>query len=190
MPTPKSALRIEYLARRQGLPAATAAAHATAISQRVLEALSADCRCVGGYAAFRHEVPVQKILQELAARGIKTALPCVVEPNQPLVFRRWEPGNPLVKGPFNTEQPEVSAPLALPDVLLVPVLVFDRRGHRIGFGAGYYDRTLQRLREQKSLRLAIGVAYSLQESKSLPADKHDEKLNMIVTEKEIIRVTP
>jgi 5-formyltetrahydrofolate cyclo-ligase len=97
------------------------------------------------------------------------------------VFRRWRPGAPLEAAPFGLSHPPAEAGTVDPDVLLVPLAAFDRRGHRIGYGRGYYDRALARL-DARGRRRAIGVAFSVQEVDAVPDEPHDRRLDAVLTE--------
>ena len=107
----------------------------------------------------------------------------VIAKNTPLVFRQWAPGDALVLGRWNIKVPPEEAPEVLPDVLLVPLLAFDRRGFRLGYGGGFYDRTLEKLRTLKKVT-AIGIAYAGQEVDAVPYEEFDQRLDWIMTEKE------
>jgi 5-formyltetrahydrofolate cyclo-ligase len=118
----------------------------------------------------------------LCTRGLTIALPVVAGQGLVLIFRSWLEGEPMDSGPFGTSHPSVRAPVVEPDTLLVPLIAFDRRGHRLGYGAGYYDRTVGALRKQRSV-LAIGFAYDEQEVDAVPAAPHDQVLDGIVTDR-------
>lgn len=141
---------------------------------------------VSGFYPYQDEIDVRPLLGKLAGEGWTTALPIVISKGEPLIFRRWFPGEPTVPGMWNIPQPPDHEPELEPDVLLVPMLAFDRNGYRLGYGGGFYDRTLAKLRAQKPIT-AIGVAYAGQEIDSVPRDDHDQPLNYILTEKELIR---
>lgn len=136
---------------------------------------------VAGYWAMRSEVDPARILAGLDERGLPLCLPAIVE--QRLVFRSWRPGEALVPGGFGTLVPPPSSPVVQPTVLLVPLAAFDRRGQRIGYGKGHYDRVLAALPGC----LSIGVAYGAQEVETVPVEPHDVPLDMIITESEVIR---
>jgi 5-formyltetrahydrofolate cyclo-ligase len=102
-----------------------------------------------------------------------------------LVFRQWKPGDPLVAGKMDIPEPRASAPVLDPDLLFVPLAAFDRAGQRIGYGAGFYDVTLEALRARKPI-VAVGVAYAAQEVEAVPREDHDERLDFILTERELI----
>jgi 5-formyltetrahydrofolate cyclo-ligase len=133
---------------------------------------------VSFYWPMGDEADPRALAARLAARGHALALPVVVKKNSPLVFRRWREGDALVVHGFGMHEPASDAPVTRPDVLLVPLLAFDARGHRLGYGGGFYDRTLASF----ETKLAIGVAYAGQEVDALPALPHDHPLDMVVTE--------
>jgi len=133
--------------------------------------------------AMRGEVDPAPVLEALAARGIASALPVVEGREQPLVFRRWSPGEALVAGDFKTLCPPASHAAVAPTVLIVPVLAFDRSGARLGYGGGFYDRTLARLRARSPI-YAIGLAYAFQETETLPVIETDQRLDAIATDQE------
>lgn len=141
---------------------------------------------VSGFLPIGSELDLRPMLARLTDESHLIVLPCVVGNDQPLVFRQWMVGDPLVKESFGTVAPADSAPEHAPDILLVPMLAFDRKGYRLGYGGGFYDRSLQMLREQKKV-LAVGVAYSAQEVDAVPHDNLDQPLDMVVTEQEVIR---
>ena len=142
---------------------------------------------VAGYWQMRSEVDIRPVLAELAGRGLDICLPAVVEDE--LAFRRWKPWDSVVPGGFGTLVPPPDAEVINPTLLLVPMAAFDRRCARIGYGKGYYDRALLRLGAGGGMT-AIGVAYSAQEVQEVPLEPWDRRLNMIVTEKEIVTPDP
>jgi 5-formyltetrahydrofolate cyclo-ligase len=142
---------------------------------------------VSAFWPYKSELDTRPLLGKLAGDGWTTSLPIVVELNAPLIFRQWYPGEPIVPGMWDIPQPADTSPLVEPDVLLVPMLSFDRQGYRLGYGGGFYDRTLAVLRAKKSI-LAIGVAYAAQEIASVTHDRHDQPLDFVMTEKELITI--
>jgi len=138
---------------------------------------------VSFYWPMGDEADPRALAHALAARGHKLALPVVAAKRSPLHFRLWREGAPLIVHAFGMHEPAEDAPAVVPTVLLVPLLAFDARGHRLGYGGGFYDCTLASL----SGKLAIGVAYAGQEVASLPAQPHDHPLDMVVTEKGVRR---
>jgi 5-formyltetrahydrofolate cyclo-ligase len=141
-------------------------------------------RCVvSGFIPYKSEITTIPMLDRLHRAGWQTCLPVVIGPEEPLVFRAWAPGEPLVPGAWDIPVPAETAPEVLPDVLLVPMLAFDRKGFRLGYGGGFYDRTLEKLRELKKV-VAIGVAYHAQMVEEVPVDMHDAPLDYVMTEQE------
>ena len=143
---------------------------------------------VSAYMPVRDELDPRPLLHALVERGMVAAMPCVVGEGQPLLFRQWNTGAALVPRTFGLSEPAADAPVVEPDLLLVPLLAFDRSGHRLGYGRGYYDRTLAALRAQRPIA-AVGLAFAAQEVLSLPAGLHDQRLDWIVTETGLIYPT-
>jgi 5-formyltetrahydrofolate cyclo-ligase len=133
------------------------------------------------------EIDPRPLMQALDERGHGLALPVVAGAGQPLVFRAWTPGDPLRPAAFNTREPGPDKAEVTPRVLLVPLLAFDRAGYRLGYGGGFYDRTLAGLRAAGAA-LAVGLAFAGQEVESVPRDPNDSRLDWIVTEAEAIRI--
>jgi len=142
---------------------------------------------VAGYIPLKNEVSCKTIMQTLASQGHTTCLPVVIERNAPLIFRQYRLGEELVRGKIGAFEPLSDAREVIPDVLVIPLLGFNRKGNRLGYGTGFYDRTLEQLRKMKPIK-AIGVAYSIQEIPDFPVEEHDTALNTIITEKEIIEI--
>jgi 5-formyltetrahydrofolate cyclo-ligase len=120
----------------------------------------------------------------MAGGGI-VGLPVVAGQGQVLIFREWFKGDRLEPGPFGTAHPSARAAIIDPDILLLPLVAFDKTGHRLGYGAGYYDRTVSVLRAQRSI-LTIGVGYDEQEIDAVPAGSHDQKLDGLITDKRVV----
>jgi 5-formyltetrahydrofolate cyclo-ligase len=182
----KADLRRRALARRHGLPAVAAQAFATHLADvgvDLVERLGAQV--VSAYWPIRDEASPLLLLEALASRGIVTALPVVLWPETPLIFRSWRPGEPMLRGSLGIHEPLDSAAEVRPDLVIVPLAAFDRTGHRIGYGAGYYDRTLAPLRQNGRL-YAVGIGYAAQEIAKVPDDPHDQRLDYVVTEREVI----
>lgn len=138
---------------------------------------------VSGFFPFKSEISVLPLMTRLAGEGWKLAMPVVVAEGRPLVFRQWIAGEPTVPGVWNIPMPPEISPELLPDVLLVPMLAFDRLGHRLGYGGGFYDRTLVKLRALKPV-VAIGVAYADQEVPEVLRAGYDQPLDYVMTEAE------
>jgi 5-formyltetrahydrofolate cyclo-ligase len=139
-------------------------------------------KIVSAFYPYKSEIDTRPLLGKLAGEGWTTCLPIVIALHEPLVFRRWLPGEPTLPGVWDIPRPTCDAPEVEPDVLLVPLMAFDRKGFRLGYGGGFYDRTLELLRAKKTI-IAIGVAYAAQEVDSVPHDSHDQALDFIMTEK-------
>lgn len=140
---------------------------------------------LSGFYPYQAEINVLPLLARLASEGWQTALPVVMAKGAPLTFRAWAPGEPTGRGIWDIHIPLETAPELQPDVLLVPMLAFDRRGYRLGYGGGFYDRTLAELRKLKPVT-AIGVAYAEQETAEVPVSDYDEPLDWILTERGVI----
>jgi 5-formyltetrahydrofolate cyclo-ligase len=126
------------------------------------------------------------LLTALATRGHPLCLPAVEAADAPLCFRAWAPGDALVAGYQDIPEPVPTVPVCTPVVLLVPLLAFDAVGHRLGYGGGFYDRTLAALRAGGPVQ-AIGIAYAAQAVDSLPGTDHDQRLNAVLTEQGVTR---
>jgi len=176
----KRALRTEMLARRR-------AGFDPAAGPR----LAAQIATLGSFppggavSAFHptgEEIDVLPALAWFAAQGHPTALPVVPGRGKPLRFRAWKPGDPLVRGVLDIPVPDPAAPEIAPEILLVPLLAFDRAGFRLGYGGGYYDRTLAELRAGHRFVLAIGVGFACQEIADVPHDATDARLDALATD--------
>ncbi|MGO9672966.1 MAG: 5-formyltetrahydrofolate cyclo-ligase [Methylocella sp.] len=185
-PHPKAVLRSEALARRrasQGLDPAAFAAHLAAAGADLVAELRPGI--VAAYFSLRDEASTMPLLETLSEAGVLTALPITGARGTALVFRLWRPGDALVEGRMGISEPSPAAAEVAPDLLFVPLAAFDRTGHRIGYGAGYYDRTLAALRARKKIT-AVGVAYAAQETAKIPHESHDQRLDFVLTEQELI----
>jgi 5-formyltetrahydrofolate cyclo-ligase len=183
---PKTALRREALARRGAVSPIARPAFAHRLAEEGLRlARLWRPRAVSAFHPLRDEPDTLELLRALAAEGFLTALPTVVGRGAPLVFRLWRPGDPTRSGAMSIAEPLEAAPAVDPDLLFVPLACFDRRGHRIGYGAGFYDRTLARLRAMKPVH-AVGVAYGVCEVAAVPYEAHDQSLDAIVTDQETL----
>ncbi len=184
--TTKAGLRAEALARRdaESVEAATAfAARIAEVGCELAQRLQPDF--VSAFYAIRNEPSTLPLLESLSQAGFRTALPVTGKRGIPLVFRRWRPGEPTSEGKMSIREPLPEAPEVLPDLLFVPLAAFDRAGNRIGYGAGFYDLTLAKLRAQKPV-CAVGIAYACQALPEVPHEPHDELLDLVLTENELI----
>ena len=134
-----------------------------------------------GYRAMRGELDVTEIFKLMARFEKQTALPCVT-PKKSLIYRAWKPADPLTRHSLGMEEPLSSAPEITPAIILVPLLAFDGEGYRLGYGGGYYDRTMEAMRTLEKPPLFIGVGYCLQEVNLVPTDERDAPLDGILTE--------
>jgi 5-formyltetrahydrofolate cyclo-ligase len=181
----KAALRQSALAKRDALPAAERAAAAEAIAARPFPLALAPGQTVSAYSPMRSELNPVPLLRRLADAGATLALPVVDGRGKPLIMREWAFGRPLGTGQWGIREPLPDAPEAWPDILLVPLAAFDRQGNRIGYGAGYYDMTISRLRGMKPVK-AIGFAFAAQEVDLVPTTARDERLDLVLTERGVI----
>lgn len=141
---------------------------------------------VSGYWPIRDELDIRRLLTGLTDQGIGCALPVVDGRDKPLRFRRWQPGLELVQRPFGLSEPPDAARLLTPRIVLVPLLAVDSRGNRLGYGGGYYDRTLTFLRQSVPI-VAVGIAFEAQLVADVPHDARDAALDWLVTEKSVYR---
>jgi 5-formyltetrahydrofolate cyclo-ligase len=178
----KQELRAAALAARDGLAAEARAAAAEAIAARGLPFEVAPGTIVSGYAPIRSEIDPTPLMLALAARGARLALPSVTARGQSLIFRAWSPGDRLMLGQLGIPEPSPAAAEVIPDIMLVPLAAFDRLGHRIGYGAGHYDRTFAHLRKARHVA-GIGIAFAVQEIEAVPALAHDVALDYVLTER-------
>lgn len=159
-------------------------AASTAIAANVLQSIPLQAVAVmSGFLPIGSEIDTRPLLRQALDQGIDICLPAVVQRDHPLEFRQWRDGDPLIDEDFGTKAPATTAKVVEPDVLVVPLLAFDRAGYRLGYGGGFYDRSLQKLRQKKPV-LAVGVAFAGQETGSVPRDENDQPLDWIITEGE------
>jgi 5-formyltetrahydrofolate cyclo-ligase len=177
----KANLRFAALAKRDALSSEERAVAGQAIASRGLPFEVMPGTVVAGYSPIRSELDPVPLMRKLAAQGAQLALPVIMGRDQPLKFRSFSPDDKLVRGELGILEPPPAAPEIIPDIMLIPLAAFDRTGHRIGYGAGHYDRTLAQLREVKSIA-AIGVAFALQEIAEIPVLQHDAMLDYVLTE--------
>jgi 5-formyltetrahydrofolate cyclo-ligase len=177
----KNELRAAALARRGALSVAARAVAARAVAARPFPVHIPDGAIVSGYWPIRSEIDPVPLMRALAANGAQLALPAVVDRDQPLIFRAWTPDAQLLRGQLGIMEPSPRSAVVTPDILLVPLAAFDRIGHRIGYGAGHYDRSLDQLRTAKPI-LAVGIAFAVQEIEAVPALAYDVRLDLVLTE--------
>ncbi|MGO4523839.1 5-formyltetrahydrofolate cyclo-ligase [Microvirga sp. 2MCAF35] len=184
-PVLKERLRSEVLARRDALDREfrDEAARRIVASALGFPDLN-DVTPVGGYWPIRSEVDPRPLMEALIERGQDVALSQILHPH--LSWRLWQPGDVLVKGGFGVREPGPNAPEVFPKALIVPLVAFDRRGGRIGYGKGHFDRAIAALEAQHPV-LTIGLAYAVQEIDEVPVEPHDRLLDVVITEAELIR---
>ena len=177
----KQAMREDALARRVALRAATPDAAERMARTFVARIPLPDRAVVSAFVAIGEEADPAPLIGRLRAKGHRIALPRVVKKGEKLAFHLYEPGAALIPGVFGLSQPGKDWPEAVPDVLVVPLLAFDSRGMRLGYGGGFYDRTLADLRATRTI-LAVGFAFAGQEVADVPHRESDEPLDWVVTE--------
>jgi 5-formyltetrahydrofolate cyclo-ligase len=181
----KAILRRQALAGRDAIPAPERAAAAETIAARAFPVAIPTGAIVSGFSPLKSEINPVPLMRRLADAGAKLALPVVAGKGKPLIMRAWSFGEPLDAGVWGIRQPRQEAAEVAPDILIVPLLAFDRSGHRLGYGAGYYDMTINALRARKPIT-AIGIAFAAQEITSVPTTPRDARLDLVLTENEVI----
>jgi 5-formyltetrahydrofolate cyclo-ligase len=181
----KASLRAAALARRDALSVEHRAAAAQVVATRGLPVDIKPGTVVAGYLPIRSEIDPTPLMRKLASAGVHLALPVIVARDRPLQFSLWSSGDKMQRGPLGILEPSPDAAETVPDILLVPLAAFDRAGHRIGYGAGHYDRTLGRLRAARKI-IAIGLAFAAQEIPDTGASAHDVALDLVLTEEKAI----
>jgi len=181
----KAELRRAGQARRDALPAEVRKAVAEAIAARPFPLAVAPGMIVSGFMPLKSEINPLPLMRKLADIGARLALPVVAGRGMPLIMRAWSWGEPLVPGVWGIREPGPAAATVEPDIVLVPLLAFDRSGHRIGYGAGYYDLTIAQLRANKPI-VAVGIAFAAQEIETVPRTAFDAQLDLVLTENETI----
>lgn len=182
----KLALRAHLRGARRRLASEAGDAAIRAAARLPLDALP-PFRSFSGYVALGSEIDPGPLMDRLAQTGAEAALPVAASREAALAFRRWDRGGPLQPDAFGVPSPPPSAPEVRPDLVIAPVLAFDRQGGRLGQGAGHYDRTLANLRGLKPV-FVLGLAYAGQELPEVPMEPHDQRLDAILTETAFIAV--
>jgi 5-formyltetrahydrofolate cyclo-ligase len=181
----KAQLRREAQARRDAMPAEARKAAAETITARPFPLAVVPGTIVSGFMPLKSEINPLPLMRKLAGAGAGLALPVVAGRGKPLIMRSWQWGAPLAAGVWGIREPPPETPQVDPDILLVPLLVFDRSGYRVGYGAGYYDLTLTHLRAKKPIT-AVGIAFAAQEVETVPRTGFDARLDLVLTENETI----
>jgi 5-formyltetrahydrofolate cyclo-ligase len=180
IPTSKSKLRVVMRARRRQLALAYPDAAERAADHLPLELLPAFA-CFSGYHALGSELDPSPLIRRLAQTGAMFALPVADAADAPLIFRAWDSRDTPAPDLFGVPAPPASASILHPDLIICPLLAFDRAGARLGQGGGHYDRTIAALRALKPV-FVLGLAYSCQEVEAIAAEPHDQRLDAILTE--------
>jgi 5-formyltetrahydrofolate cyclo-ligase len=181
----KAVIRREAQARRDALPPDARATAAQTIAARPFPVPVRPGAIVSGFMPVKSEINPLPLMRVLAEAGAQLALPVVAGRGKPLIMRAFAFGEPLASGVWGIREPRPDAPEVFPDVVIAPLLAFDRSGHRIGYGAGYYDMTIDALRAKKSI-LAVGIAFATQELANVPSTPRDARLDLVLTERDII----
>lgn len=184
--TIKAAARKDAFAARK---AAHGAELDTAANGELLRLVKASgATVVSGYMPIRTEISPIATMTALHEQGLRICVPVIEDAAQPLMFRQWSPDATMVDGPFGAVVPETGDWLE-PDLLITPLLRFDRAGYRLGYGGGFYDRTFEMLRARRPT-LGVGFAYGVQEMDEVPIEPTDQKLDAVVTEAGVIGISP
>lgn len=178
--TRKTQLRKTAFAARKAARSDSNSALACAHLTGFVDTFSAP-QVVAGYMAIQTEIDPARALHDLHARGHRICLPVIQGHAMPLIFREWTPDSAMIEGDFGALIPRGGA-LLVPNIAIVPLVAFDAKGHRLGYGGGFYDRTLELLRRDNSNLTAVGFAFSAQEVDQIPVDENDQPLDAIITE--------
>ena len=181
----KAIIRRDAVSRRDALPADQRARAAEAVAARPFPLAVRPGTIVSGFSPLKTEINPLPLMRRLAEAGAQLALPVVAGRGHPLIMRAFAFGDALASGQWGIREPKADAAEVAPDILLVPLLAFDRRGNRIGYGAGYYDMTIAKFRAAKPV-VAAGIAYAAQEVDTVPVTARDARLDLVLTEREVI----
>ena len=182
----KTAWRTTLVRLRAVLPSGQSARASLLAARRLVASVDlADDPVVSAFWSLEGEIDTKPVLLALHALGVPTALPRMQGRGRPLRFHHWLPGDPLEAGPFQVRQPLAEAPIVEPAIMLTPLLAFDRQGYRLGWGGGFYDRTIEERRAVPPPLTVIGYAFACQEVEQVPVEPFDQRLDMVVTEQDI-----
>lgn len=185
----KAALRRQLKATRAAIPGGERTLRSRTCVERLVTLVGPlSATVIAGFWPLPGELELQPAFAKLAAKGHTIALPRMQGHARPLTFHVFREGDPLIGGGFGVEEPSPDAPTVRPRVVLVPLLGFDRRGHRLGYGKGFYDRTLAGLHADDPELLAIGITFASQEVPLVPTHAGDHPLDLVVTDREIVWV--
>lgn len=182
----KAQLRKACQQQRDALADEERQAYSKAFARHFLKHAKADSKVVAGYAAINNELDIMPLMAMLSNGDRICSLPVTSPPSRQLFFRRWHTGTKMVPGNYRIMMPSQESETVTPDIIILPMVGFDRHHQRIGYGAGYYDCTLRELRKKGYNPFTIGAAYSVQQVDRVPVEPHDEPLDMIITEKGIL----
>lgn len=185
----KASLRKSVLGKRDALTEAEREACSYQAVQNLLAVDVPPKSEISLFLPIRSEIDLTAALEPLHREGHRLSLP-IVQDRTTILFRRYQPGDQLIDVGFGTLGPAETAEVVDPSVMVIPLSVFDRKGGRLGYGAGHYDRAINRLSDAGRSPLKIGCAFSLQEADDLPLEPHDWALDMIITERETIMCRP
>ncbi len=181
----KAELRQYALKKRAGLSGNFRARASRTVSEQFLKQVAfSDDAVVALYWPIGDELDCKSLVRALQGRGTHVCLPVIAGRGRPLVFRLWDGSQDLVPGPFGTREPGKDAPGLVPDIIVLPLLAFDSHGNRLGYGKGYYDRTIAGMKKEP---LLAGLAFSTQEIEHIPVSPLDVPLHMVVTEEGVRR---
>jgi 5-formyltetrahydrofolate cyclo-ligase len=181
----KAIIRRDATTRRNALPADLRALAAETIAARPFPLPVSPGTIVSGFMPLKSEINPLPLLRKLAAEGARLALPAIEGRGKPLIMRAFAFGDTLDTGQWGIREPKPDASEIAPDIMLVPLLAFDRAGRRIGYGAGYYDMTIAKFRAAKPVA-TVGLAYAAQEIAEVPVTERDARLDLVLTERETI----
>jgi 5-formyltetrahydrofolate cyclo-ligase len=180
----RKAERERLICQRLAIPADQRGRHSEQIAKRLDELVGDPAGLViSAYWPFRGEPDLRAWLDRIAMRGARTALPVVIRQKQPLLFRVWRPGDPLERGVWNIPVPSSKAESAIPELVIAPIVGFDRDGYRLGYGGGFFDRTLAALPVKPRV---FGVGYSQFLLPTIYPQPHDIRMDLIVTETGVV----
>jgi len=181
----KEQLRAQALAKRDALPVAERQAAAETIAAHAFPVMVRPGMIVSGFMPLKSETNPLPLMRRLADAGAQLALPAIAGRGKPLIMRAYAFGDEFARGQWGIREPRPESRELHPDIVIVPLAAFDRHGHRIGYGAGYYDMTINALRARKPT-VAIGIAFAAQEISRVPATERDARLDLVLTEREVI----
>ena len=181
----KSFLRSQFLLHRRKKYSTTKKFNFNPIFRLIKKHFKRKKITIAGYYPSNYEVNILKFLEEAAKKKFRIALP-VVKSSSNMCFKLWIFKEPLYVNNFGILEPKNSKTEIVPDLILVPLVAFDKQLNRIGYGKGYYDRSLEKIKKNKKDMISLGIAYSFQKSENIPINKHDYKLDYIFSEKGII----